>query len=171
MANRVTKKTTAARKPRARKSTVKKTVAKTVKPVEAAPAVDTGEDLYVVINGVKHQFSSQISAIYDVKEYFFKGKFTKGASIKFVHGDGREVPVHNMPNCGYTFVGKAQRLLAAGKALVANGEAGDDQEYVYINDHSTLSYVGESEEHTIFLRVYDNLSGTDNDRWAVVYMD
>lgn len=153
------------------KATVRKEPAAKAKKVVEAPVADTGEDLYIVLNGVKHQFSSQISAFYDVKEFFFKGTFTKGDSIKFVRGDNREVPVHTMPNCGFTLIGKAQRLISASKALVANGEAGDDQEYVYINDHSTLTFVGDTSEHTLFLRVYDNISGIENDRWAVLYID
>lgn len=137
------------------------------RPVEA----DTGEDLYVIVGGVRHQFSSQISKIYDVKEFFYKGTFKKGESIRFCHADGNEVPVHDTPNCGYTLVGKAQRLLASKKALLANGEAGDDQEYVYINDHSELNFVGPTGEHTLFVRVYDNLNGINNDRWVVIYME
>ncbi len=137
--------------------------------VSAAP--DTGEDLFVILGGVRHQFSSQISKIYDVKEYFYKGRFNKGDSIRFVHRNGSEVPVHDTPNCGYTLVGKAQRLLASKKALLANGEPGDDQEYVYINDHSELSFVADSAEYTLFVRVYDNLNDINNDRWVVIYME
>lgn len=170
---KTTAKTTTAKKaaaaPKAKAATSSKAIE--VKEAEVAKVVDTGEDLYVVLNGQKHQFSSQISSFYDVKEYFYKGSFTKGDSVKFVRGNGEQVPVHHTPNCGYTLVGKAQRLLAPSKALVASGESGDDQEYVYINDHSTLSYVGESGEHTIFLRVYDNINGINNDRWAVIYID
>lgn len=132
---------------------------------------DTGEDLYVLVGGVKHQFHSQISKIYDVKEFWYKGEFKKGDSIKFAHGDGRDVPVHDTPNCGYTLVGKAQRLLTSKKALLANGEAGDDQEYVYINDHSELTFAANTAEYTLFVRVYDNLNGVDNDRWVVIYME
>jgi hypothetical protein len=142
-----------------------------VKPAEAAKIVANGDDLYVVLNGKKNKFSTQTSPIYGVKEYFFKGTFAKGDAIKFVRADDTEVPVHHTPNCGYTLVGKAQRLFAANKALIANGEAGDDQQYVYINDRSTLAYVGDSGDHTLFVRVYDNLSGINNDRWVVVYID
>lgn len=159
----------AAKKPTAKKAATKKEVA--VKEKETVKEVKTGEDLFIVINGKKHEFKSQISPIYDVKEYYYKGKFSKGDIIKFVRASGEQVPVHNTPNCGYTLVGKAQRYILASKALVANGETGDDQEYVYINDHSVLTYIGENETHTLFVRVYDNLTGTNNDRWVVIYID
>ena len=132
---------------------------------------DTGEDLYLVIAGKKHQFSSQQSAIYDVKEYFYRGELIADSQIKLVRGDGREVPVHHAANCGYTLIGKAQQYFKASKALCANGEASDDQEYVYINEHSTLTYVGETGVHTLYVRIYDNLTGTENDRWVVLYLD
>ena len=132
---------------------------------------DTGEDLYLVIAGKKHQFSSQQSAIYDVKEYFYRGELIADSQIKLVRGDGREVPVHHAANCGYTLIGKAQQYFKASKALCANGEASDDQEYVYINEHSTLTYVGETGVHTLYVSIYDNLTGTENDRWVVLYLD
>lgn len=152
----------------------KKTAVRKAEPVidtkvEAEP--DTGEDLFVVLGETKHQFHSQISKIYDVKEYFYKGIFRKGDSIRFIHRNGNDVPVHDTPNCGYTLVGKAQRLLSSKKALLANGEAGDDQEYVYINDHSELTFVADTAEYTLFVRVYDNLYGNNNDRWVVIYME
>jgi len=141
------------------------------KPVEAKKEAVKGEDLFLVLGGEKHQFSSQISPIYACKEYFLKAEFKKDAAIRFEHANGEEVPVHHSANCGYTLVGKAQKLFHADKALVANGEASDDQEYVYINEHSTLHYVGEDGVHTLFVRVYDNIYGENDDRWAVVYID
>ena len=88
-----------------------------------------------------------------------------------LHADGKEVPTHQDRNCGYTLIGKAKSYIKANKALTTPGEPSDDQEYVYINEHSTLTYVGETGDHTLYVRVYDNLSGTNNDRWAVVYLD
>lgn len=157
-----------------KKTVAKKTAApKAVKPVVAEKVVepDTGEDLYIVIGVERHQFSSQINQFYAVKEYYWTGTFTNGMDIKFVHADGKEVPTHQDRNCGYTLIGKAKSFIKANKALTTPGEASDDQEYVYINEHSTLTYVGETGEHTLYVRVYDNLSGVDNDRWVVVYLD
>ncbi len=141
------------------------------KVVKSVAEVDTGEDFYLLIAGEKHQFSSQKSAIYDVKEYFYRGVLTKDSQVKFVRGNGKEVPVHHAANCGYTLIGKAQQYFKATKALCANGEASDDQEYVYINEHSVLTYVGQTGVHTLYVRVYDNLTGVNNDRWVVLYLD
>lgn len=152
-------------------TTKKAPAAKPKKAVVTEAVADTGEDLFLVIGREKHQFSSQISSFYDVKEYFWRGVLTNGLDIKFVHQDGREVPAHQDRNCGYTLIGKAKSMIKANKALTTPGEPSDDQEYVYINEHSTLTYVGETGEHTVYVRVYDNISGTDNDRWAVIYLD
>ncbi|MFA6829471.1 MAG: hypothetical protein WCR67_02045 [Bacilli bacterium] len=163
---RSTKKATAPAKKK--NPTVKKI---TVKETESVPVIETGEELYLAINGKKKLFSVHTSPIYGVNEYYFEGNFGHGDSIRFVRENGHEVPVHHTPNCGYTLVGKAQRLFSASKALIANGEAGDDQEYVYINDHSSLSYIGEDGTHTLFIRIYDNLNNINNDRWVVISID
>lgn len=167
--SKTTKKTVRADK----KTVAKKEVKAVKKEVEAAPVVeeDTGENLYLLMAGQKHQFKSQISTIYDVKEFYYRGVLLEGAAIKLVRGDGSEVPVHHAANCGYTLIGKAQQYFKASKALCANGEACDDQEYVYINEHSTLTYIGETGEHTLYVRIYDNLTGENNDRWVVLYLD
>ncbi len=155
-----------------KKTSVKKaTAAKVAKKAVEVVEPDTGEDLYIVIGRERHQFASQTNPFYAVKEYFWSGTFTSGLDIKFVHADGKEVPTHQDRNCGYTLIGKAKSFIKANKALTTPGEASDDQEYVYINEHSTLTYVGETGKHTLYVRVYDNLSGTDNDRWVVVYLD
>lgn len=158
----------------AKKTATKKVVAKPTKKVveKVIAEPDTGEDLYIVIGRDRHQFHSQINQFYAVKEYFWTGTFTNGLDIKFVHADGKEVPTHQDRNCGYTLIGKAKSFIRANKALTTPGEeASDDQKYVYINEHSTLTYVGETGEHTLYVRVYDNLSGIDNDRWVVIYLD
>lgn len=154
-----------------KKSAPKKASAPKVKKVVKVVEADTGEDLYIVIGREKHQFSSKVNPFYAVKEYYWMGSFTNGLDIKFVHADGKEVPTHQDRNCGYTLIGKAKSYIKANKALTTPGEPSDDQEYVYINEHSTLTYVGETGDHTLYVRVYDNLSGTNNDRWAVVYLD
>lgn len=161
-----------------RKGKVTKKSATATKPVVVAnkatvveKSAESEEDLYIVIGRERHPFASQISPFYDVKEYFWTGELVNGADIKFVHGDGTEVPTHQNRNCGYTLVGKAKSLIKANKALTTPGEPSDDQEYVYINEHSTLTYVGDTASHTVYVRVYDNNSGTVNDRWVVIYID
>ncbi len=156
------KKASAAKKPSAAKAAPK---------ASASNEAGTGEDFYIVIGKERHEFSSQISPLYAVKEYYWKGELVNGSSIRFVRGKSKEVPVCKDGNCGYTLVGKAQQFFSASKALCANGEDCDDQEYVYINEHSSLSYVGATGVHTVYVRVYDNIAGNDNDRWVVLYLD
>ncbi len=165
----VTKKTGAAAQAATKKAAPKKATASRAakKPAEKS----TGEDFFICIGKEKHEFSAQISALYAVKEYFWKGELVNGAQIKFERGDGHEVPVHHAANCGYTLVGKAKQYFSASKALCANGEDTDDQEYVYINEHSELFYTGVTGSHTVYVRVYDNTYGNDNDRWVVISID
>lgn len=139
--------------------------------VTKSPEPDTHEDVYLVQGNEKHQFASQISGIYGTKEYYWKGVLKTNTEIKFVHNDGRNIPVHEASNCGYTLVGKAKKAFFARRALCTNGETSDDQEYIYITQYSQLFYVGDEEEHTLFLRIFDNINGIDNDRWVVVYID
>lgn len=133
--------------------------------------VENGVDIYFAQGNVRYQLSKQTSPFYGGDEYVFRGTLVKGEEVCFVHKDGTKIPVHENSNCGYTLVGKAKKYFEAKKALCANGETSDDQEYVYINKHSELYYVGETEEHSLFIRVYDNLNGIDNDRWVVIFMD
>lgn len=157
--------------PKTSVKTKKTTATKAVDTKKEVVSEETEVDLYLLLAGQKHQFKAQRSAIYDVEEYYYKGELLEGAPIKFVRENGHEVPVHHTANCGYTLIGKAQQYFKANKALCAKGEASDDQEYVYINEHSTLTYVGKTEEHTLYVRIYDNLSGVVNDRWVVIYLD
>ena len=150
-----------------------------VKPFQAKPLsevsqrvdADNGADMYLVQGNVRYQLSEQDSPFFGGVEYVFKGTLIQGSQICFAHKDGRKIPVHEASDCGYTLVGKAKRFFEAKRALCANGETSDDQEYVYINQNSALYYVGETGVHSLFVRVYDNLNGTDNDRWVVIYMD
>lgn len=152
---------------------------KKIKPLESkpllevseAPEEDTGEDVYLVQENDKHQFSSHISPLYGTKEYYYTGVLFPNTEIKFVHKDGKPIPIGGTSNCGYTLVGKAKKLFKARKALVADGESSDDQEYVYITQYSQLFYIGDEKPHTVFLRIYDNINGIDNDRWVVVYIE
>ncbi len=150
-----------------------------VRPLQAKPlsevsrTVDAehGCDIYLAQENVRYQLEEQTSPFFGGIEYVFHGTLIKGSRICFVHKDGRKIPVHEASDCGYTLVGKAKRYFEAKRALCADGESSDDQEYVYINQNSALYYVGETEEHSLFLRVYDNLNGNENDRWVVIYMD
>ncbi len=152
---------------------------KNVKPLERrplvevtrAPEADTGEDVYLVQENEKHQFSAHISPLYGTKEYYYTGVLYPNTEIKFVHNDGKQIPMSGVSNCGYTLVGKAKKCFEARRALVTQGEASDDQEYIYITQYSQLFYVGDEKVHTIFLRIFDNNQGNDNDRWVVIYIE
>lgn len=160
------------------KKTVGSTEKKVTKKVSAVKEVKKAEkkeesfcnphDLFIFIGDNKEKMSSQISSIYGVEEYFVTASFKKGNSICFKRCSESFVPVKEKNNCGYTLVGKAKQYFKAEKALVAYGEPSDDQEYVYINSESSLKYVGANEKHTLYVRVYDNASGVNNDRWAVI---
>ena len=133
--------------------------------------VEDGVDVYLVLGNLRYQLSRHQSPFFEGEEYRFHGVLEKDQEILFVHKDGRKIPINDKSNCGYTLVGKARKYFRADKGLTCNGEASDDQEYIYITQHSSLHYIGETGEHSIFIRVYDNLSGLENDRWVVIYFD
>lgn len=155
----------------AAKDEAKPLLAKPLCEVSKVVEVENGVDIYLVQGNVRYQLYEQASPFFGGKEYVFKGELVNGSEICFVHKDGKKIPVHGASNCGYTLVGKAKRLFEAKKALCANGETSDDQEYVYINQNSVLYYVGETGTHSLFVRIYDNLNGIDNDRWIVLFAD
>jgi len=128
------------------------------------------EDLYLISNNgefrEQYQFISQISGIYGVKEYVWTGVIPQGR-IDFKHRDGRFVPVPSDTNHGYTLVGKAKDLFSAENALVVLSESGD-QAYVYIQSESHIRYIGDNKVHTLYVRIYDNGNGENNDRWLTL---
>ncbi len=128
-------------------------------------------NIYLLIGKDRYLFKEQVSPIFGVKEYFVKAKLLHNEDIKLVREDKKELPVHNSANCGYTLVGKAITYFHPNKSLCASGDSTDANLYVYINEHSTLTYVGQDEEHTLFVRIYDNINGINNDRWVVLYID
>lgn len=131
------------------------------------------EDLYLIEGDgeadASHQFRSQISGIYGVKEYYWRGFLHRGP-IRFVHANGKAVPVPADSNHGYTLVGKAKDLIAPENALEVLSESGD-QAYVYIQPESLVRYVGEEGVHTLYVRIYDNNTGDNNDRWLTLSIE
>lgn len=142
--------------------------AKPLREVSQVIPVDGGGDVYLVQGNKKFQLRARKSEIYDVEEWVFKGTLIQGQEIRFSHKDGRNIPIRESSNCGYTLVGIAKKNFEAKHALIARGETTDDQVYIYTNKNSTLFYIGETGEKELFIRIYDNLSGIDNDRWVVV---
>lgn len=131
------------------------------------------EDLFIVEGNntpdAAHQFCSQISGIYAVKEYFWKGVIHKGV-IKFIRKNGKVVPTPADSNHGYTLVGKAKDMISPENALEVLSESGD-QAYVYIQPESFIRYIGDEKPHTIYVRIYDNNAGDNNDRWLTLSIE
>ena len=142
--------------------------AKPLREVSQIIPVNNGGDVYLVQGNKKYQLYKQTSEIYGVDEWVFKGTLIHGDEIRFSHKDGRPIPVRGQSNCGYTLVGLAKKSFEATHALVALGETTDDQVYIYTNKNSSLFYIGETGEKVLFIRIYDNISGIENDRWVVL---
>lgn len=137
---------------------------------EIIEAKEDGVDIYFAQGKTRYQLRKHVSPFYSGEEYFFTGTLVKGEEVCFTHRDGTRIPIHENINCGYTLVGNAKKYFEAKRALCANGETSDDQEYIYVNKYSELYYVGETEEHSLFIRIYDNANGINNDRWVVIYI-
>lgn len=136
-------------------------------------------DLYIKINNRKissaYQFRKIHSTIYDCDEYVWQGELPEGAVIKFVHGDGRILPnplVYNqISGPGVTFNGGQACLdLTYSKALVCPVE-GVELIYNFVDEESRLRYVSKTAVKTMFIRIYDNNSGVDNDRWLTIALE
>lgn len=137
------------------------------------------QDLFIVVNSSKinekHQFSKAYSDIYKCDEFVWKGNLTHGATIKFCHADGRLLPnievYNNISGPGITLSGKQACLeFKVEDALVCPV---DDYDLIYnfMSDKSKLTYLGETKERTIYIRIYDNNLGNDNDRWLVISIE
>lgn len=152
------------------KEAVKKAEAQEKETVAPAVAWEGTEDLYIISQGhgyeSSQQFKSQISGIYGVKEYYWTGRLEQGP-VTFCHKNHHPVPVPTDANHGFTLVGKAKDYFQAKNALVVLSESGD-QAYVYIQPDSQLYYVGDDKIHTLYVRIYDNDSGSNNDRWLTL---
>lgn len=133
--------------------------------------VENGADIYLAMGQTKYQLSENVSQESGKVEYVFKGKIEKGDEICFVHKDGKTIPIKESENCGYTLKSKARSCFKAENALVAYSDSKDDETYIYINQNSTLFYIGESRVCTLYVRVYDNREGVNNDRWVVLFID
>ena len=136
-------------------------------------------DFYIQVGTCKlnaaHQFKKTHSIIYDCDEYVWMGNLTKGKKISFHHGDGRSLPdaacYNQISGPGVTFTGiEACSDLRYEHALVCPVD-GQDLIYNFIDSESFLTYVGKTGVHSLFIRIYDNNSGVENDRWLVIAME
>jgi len=123
----------------------------------------------------QHQFRKMYSTIYDCYEYVWRGNLAHNSIIKFTHMDGRVVPdpeVYNQisgPGC--TFSGaEACATLMYENALVCPVED-FDLVYNFVDHTSKLKYIGRTGRHTLYLRIYDNNNGENNDRWVVIAIE
>lgn len=123
----------------------------------------------------QHQLRKVFSTIYDCYEYVWRGNFVHGKKIQFTHLDERTLPdpeVYNQisgPGC--TFSGaEACASLNYENALVCP-VLDCDLIYNFIDHNSELRYIGKTGKHTLFVRVYDNNTGDNNDRWLVISME
>ena len=136
-------------------------------------------DLFIRLNNSqinkKHQFRQVHSEVYDCEEFIWRGWLKKGYKVVFAHGDGRTLPNINVFNQisgpGITLSGgEACADLKFDKALTCPVE-NCDLIYNFMDPLSVLTYIGKDGLHTVFVRVYDNNSGDDNDRWLVISID
>jgi hypothetical protein len=136
-------------------------------------------DLFIRMGDSKinqaHQFKRVHSAVYDCDEFVWRGSFTKGKELEFVHADGRVLPdyaaYNQISGPGVTLSGaEACADIKLEHALTCPVD-GSDLVYNFVDASSEIRFVGKTGQHTIFVRVYDNNTGTDNDRWLVVAME
>lgn len=137
---------------------------------EIIPVEKNGADVYLAMGRKRYQLEKQTND-YQKEEYIFKGKLIKDQEFCFVHKNGKPIPVNNQENCGYTLKGNARNLFSAKNALIAYSPDKEDETYIYINENSAMFYTGESKNVTIYMRIYDNREGLNNDRWVVLFVE
>ena len=83
-----------------------------------------------------------------------------------------EIGCHeDIPEEQDTLEGNAQRIFQAENALVRHSDS-EDRDFVYINDKSSLRFVGDSDKnYEIHIRIYDNCYGNNDNRWVVIYAE
>ncbi len=123
----------------------------------------------------KNQFVLTRSPIYNCDEYVWVGELNKGDEIKFCHADMRYLPnvsiYNNISGPGITLSGTEACVDFSFKDALTCPVTDCDLIYNFVNGSSKLFYVGENKVHTLFLRVYDNNLGSDNDRWLVISVE
>lgn len=123
----------------------------------------------------KYQFRRIHSSIYDCEEYVWQGEVPSNSVISFVHADNRTIPnatIYNqISGPGITLSGpEACYDFKVEHALTCKVE-GADMIYHFVDENSKLYYIGKSKKLTLFLRIYDNANGLNNDRWIVLFIE
>lgn len=136
-------------------------------------------DLFIKIGkrkiAPKYQFRRLFSELYHCEEYVWRGELEHDSKIEFTHADGRKLPnatIYNqISGPGITFSGgEACQDFKFKSALVCPVE-GSDLIYNFVDETSELYYVGSSKLRTIYVRIYDNNTGLNNDRWLVISIE
>ena len=121
--------------------------------------------------GKVHQMDEEISPVFNCIEYIYTGKIHFG-EIQFLGGDrlADRYPSVAERDHGYTFEGKANEVFEVVDALSAyNDEEG--RTFNYIKPGSRLIFKGAAnEEYEVHIRIYDNVTGVNNNRWVVIYV-
>lgn len=133
-------------------------------------------DLYIKIGkktiSNKYQFRRLFSELYHCEEYVWQGEIEQDSKIKFVRGDKRELPntlaSNQISGPGVTLSGgNACADFKVEKALVCPVE-GSQLIYNFVDEDSSIKYIGNTKVITLFVRIYDNNTGDNNDRWLVI---
>lgn len=119
-----------------------------------------------------HQFYLTRSEVYHCDEYVIRLQLTEGKEVAIVHGDGRKVPDPEVYNQifgpGITLNGaEAVADFEVKDAIVCPVE-GEDIVYNFVSEQSKVYFRGKTGKYTLFVRIYDNNTGNDNDRWVVL---
>ena len=104
------------------------------------------------------------SNIYNFNEYYWHGMLRKNAQLCIKRKDGTTFPKFLNYGYGITLEGFAKDMFKVenAKTIVDN-----DRSYNYINDQTTLIYVGKAKKYTFCIRVYGEEQNS-NDRWVVI---
>lgn len=130
------------------------------------------DGFYFVENGENHLLRKNHS-IYNMDEYVYSGKINKGIVNFSISKDGQvvNIPALKQPNYGYTFEGLADEVFKVGNALECYNEQ-ENRSFIYINEDSFLTFIGDPlKQYNVYIRLFDNEFGFDNDRWLVVYVE
>jgi len=113
----------------------------------------------------KHQFEETVSGIFNCKEYVWTGYLRRGLVFHFEDENGNVIP-SGLENSGLTTDTELTNLLVEVKnALVVKD---GNNVYNYMNSDSAITYNGKWGKVTLYVRVYDNADGYDNNRWIAL---
>lgn len=109
-------------------------------------------------------------SIYDMNEFVYSGRIETG-DVQFEIVKVIPVPENKVPNHGYTLEGIADKIFKVENALRCwHDEQG--RSFVYVKEDSKLTFVGDpSVQYNIYVRLFENEFGTENNRWIVIYAD